>query len=123
MTSRESPPDMSEVPRTHTTPPVDFLVGGGEMGDRIRDFDWASTSLGPIQSWSPALRTMVRVLVANRFPHILWWGPDYVQFYNDAYRPIPGAKHPHRVLGRPASGCGSGSGHANGTLISEAYRS
>ena len=24
------------------------LVGGGEMGDRIRAFDWSSTPLGPI---------------------------------------------------------------------------
>ena len=113
---------MSEVPRNHTTPPVDFLVGGGEMGDRIREFDWAGTSLGPIESWSPALRTMVRVLVANRFPHILWWGPDYIQFYNDAYRPIPGAKHPHRVLGRPASECWSEIWHVIGPLIDKPYQ-
>jgi hypothetical protein len=29
---------------------------------------------------------LVRFLVANRFPHVLWCGPDYVQFYKDPYR-------------------------------------
>jgi hypothetical protein len=24
-----------------------FLAGGGEMGERIRTFDWSQTSLGP----------------------------------------------------------------------------
>ncbi|MFC4520844.1 hypothetical protein [Cupriavidus pinatubonensis] len=70
----------------------------GEMAERIRTFDWSATPLGPIESWSPTLRSMVRIMLANRFPHILWWGPSYIQFYNDAYRPIPGTKHPERAL-------------------------
>src|SRR5690349_18650506 len=86
-------------------PAAPFLSGGGEMAERIRTFDWASTPLGPPSNWSPALRTMLQILVANRFPHILWWGPQYIQFYNDPYRPIPGAKHPEMALGRPASEC------------------
>ena len=82
-----------------------LLVGGGEMGERIRAFDWARTPLGPAESWSPALRTMLGIMLANRFPHILWWGPQYIQFYNDPYRSIPGKKHPDRVLGVAASEC------------------
>ena len=86
----------------------DVSEGGtttSEMEERIRNFDWAATPLGPPAGWSPALRTMLGILLANRFPHILWWGPSYIQFYNDAYAPIPGAKHPDRALGRPASEC------------------
>jgi PAS domain S-box-containing protein len=94
-----------------------FLVGGGEMGGRIRAFDWARTPLGPAESWSPALRTMLRIMLANRFPHILWWGPQYVQFYNDPYRPIPGKKHPDRVLGVAASECWKEIWHVIGPLI------
>ncbi|BDB29387.1 response regulator (plasmid) [Cupriavidus sp. P-10] len=86
--------------------PFDTLgVPSGEMAERIRLFDWAATPLGPAHAWSPTLRTMVRIMLANRFPHILWWGPSYIQFYNDAYRPIPGTKHPDRALGQPASEC------------------
>jgi PAS domain S-box-containing protein len=80
------------------------LAGGGEMGALMRAQDWASTPLGPVESWSPSLRTMVRVLLANRFPLLLWWGPDHLQLYNDAYRPVLGAKHP-RSLGQPAREC------------------
>jgi len=75
------------------------------MAERIRTFDWSRTSIGGPEGWSPALRTMLGILLANRFPHLLWWGPDYIQIYNDAYIPIPGAKHPHRALGRPAREC------------------
>ena len=85
--------------------PLAFLTGGGEMGERIRAFDWARTSLGPPATWSPALRMMLRILLANRFPQLLWWGPQYIQFYNDPYRPIPGTKHPDQALGVPVSEC------------------
>src|SRR6185436_20302075 len=66
----------------------------GEMDERIRAFDWSKTPLGPAGSWSPALRTTVRLIVMNRLPMLLWWGPDYVSIYNDAYIPVLGAKHP-----------------------------
>ena len=55
-----------------------------------------------MEQWSPTLRTTVDFLLANRFPLLLWWGPDYISIYNDAYRPILGGKHP-RALGQPFS--------------------
>jgi PAS domain S-box-containing protein len=76
-----------------------LLSGGGEMGERIRAFDWPKSPLGPVDSWSPALLTTVRILLANRFPILLLWGPDYISIYNDAYIPILGKKHPW-ALGR-----------------------
>jgi PAS domain S-box-containing protein len=91
-------------------------LDGSEMGSRIRGFDWSKTPLGPVESWSPALRMMTRFLLANRFPLLLWWGPSYIQIYNDAYRPIPGAKHPG-ALGQPASECWSEVWHVIGPLI------
>jgi hypothetical protein len=112
-----SPPGGAAEAAPRAEAPLAFLAGGGEMGDRIRAFDWSRTALGAADGWSPALRTMLRILLANRFPHILWWGPDYVQFYNDAYRPIPGTKHPDRALGRPARECWSEIWHVIGPLI------
>jgi hypothetical protein len=53
---------------------LSFPAGGGDMGARISAFDWAKTPIGAIESWSPALRMMVRMLLANRFPLLLWWG-------------------------------------------------
>jgi PAS domain S-box-containing protein len=91
-------------------------AGGGEMGELIRSMDWSQTPLGPIESWSPALRMMVRFLLANRFPLLLWWGPQYISIYNDPYRPVLGAKHPW-ALGRPVSECWSEIWHILQPLI------
>ncbi len=77
-----------------------FLQDGGEMGALMRATDWAATPLGSPESWSPSLKVVVALLLANRFPQLLWWGPDYISIYNDAYRPVLGAKHP-AALGRP----------------------
>ena len=89
---------------THGERDLDFLAGGGEMGALIRALDWSQTPVGPVGGWSSTLRTTVRFLLANRFPLLLWWGPEYVQIYNDPYRPIPGTKHP-QSLGQPAREC------------------
>ena len=79
-----------------------WLRRGGEMGELIRSKDWAQTRLGPAANWSPALRMIVKFLLANRFPQLLWWGPEFCSIYNDAYIPILGTKHPW-ALGRPVS--------------------
>jgi hypothetical protein len=47
---------------------------------------------------------MVNFLLANRPPLLLWWGPDYISIYNDAYRPVPGTKHPW-AFGLPFREC------------------
>src|SRR5262249_50256499 len=80
------------------------LSTGGEMSNIFNDKDWSQTLLGPVSSWSPTLKMMVRLLLANRFPLLLWWGPQFCQLYNDAYQPILGTKHP-KSLGQPGSEC------------------
>jgi hypothetical protein len=77
-----------------------------EMERQIAALAWGSTAIGPQERWSPALRTTVRILLANRFPMLLWWGPDYISIYNDAYIPILGQKHPWG-LGKPVRECWS----------------
>jgi PAS domain S-box-containing protein len=99
----------------------DCLAGGGEMGALMRSLDWAKTPIGPVATWSPALRTIIRLLLVNRFQLFLWWGPHYVQFYNDASRPILGAKHP-RSMGQPAADCWSEIWHVIGPLIDSPFR-
>jgi hypothetical protein len=96
--------------------PNDIFVGTGEMSALMRSLDWSKTPLGPINNWSPALRMMARFLLANRFPLLLWWGPQFCQLYNDAYRPILGKKHP-QFLGRPVSECWSEIWHILEPLI------
>ncbi|MGH7628962.1 MAG: ATP-binding protein [Gemmatimonadales bacterium] len=78
-----------------------FLVGDSEMARRMRDLDWSATALGPVDSWPQSLRSAVSILLPSRAQIVLFWGPDLTTLYNDAYRPVFGAKHP-RALGQPA---------------------
>ncbi|HEV2480829.1 MAG TPA: HAMP domain-containing sensor histidine kinase [Puia sp.] len=80
----------------------EFLSGGGEMGRRIREYDWAATSLGPVESWPQSLRTCVRIMLDSRQPIWIGWGKDLIKLYNDPYIAIVGGKHP-TALGMPAS--------------------
>ena len=80
--------------RLSATPLSDFWFGGGEMGDRIRTFDWASTPLGPFEDWPNSLKTAVRIMLHSRYPMFIWWGPQHINIYNDAYIPVLGARHP-----------------------------
>ncbi|HEU5103310.1 MAG TPA: PAS domain S-box protein [Roseiflexaceae bacterium] len=74
------------------------LAGGGEMGALMRSIDWARTPLGPIEGWPQSLRTSVSVCLHSSVPILLWWGPELVMLYNDAYRPLLGAtKHPQAI--------------------------
>ena len=82
--------------------PVDFLRGGGEMGERMRGFDWASTSLGAPQQWHQSLKTAVRIMLTSRQPIWIGWGPELTYFYNDPYKSIIGGKHPW-ALGQPTA--------------------
>jgi signal transduction histidine kinase len=75
---------------------------GGEMSARIRDFDWSSSPLGPIDEWPSSLREAVSLCLLSRFQLAIYWGPHLVLLYNDAERDVLGAMHP-RALGRPAA--------------------
>ena len=79
-----------------------LFVGGGEVVQRCRAIDWSATSLGPIEGWSAALRTAVRMTMECPFPINLWCGPELLLIYNDAYIAALGAKHP-ASLGRPGN--------------------
>jgi PAS domain S-box-containing protein len=76
--------------------------GGGELGQRIRDFDWSATSLGAIETWPANLRIKVGSLVNAPLPQVLMWGPDHVMIYNDGYREIAGGYHPRALGGKVA---------------------
>jgi signal transduction histidine kinase len=86
-----------------TTP--DWLSGGGETGALFRAVDWAKTPLGPIEQWSASLKATAGTVLHSRHPMFLWWGPDLIQIYNDAYLPSFGAgKHP-AAMGQRGEDC------------------
>jgi signal transduction histidine kinase len=59
-----------------------------------RSIDWASTALGPMSGWSAHLREMCNLIMASPHPAAMYWGPEWVAIYNEAYVPLAGQKHP-----------------------------
>lgn len=80
----------------------EFLAGGGELGQRIREYDWSATPLGPVHTWPQSLRTCMRIMLSSRQPIWIGWGKELIKLYNDPYKAIVGGKHPW-ALGTPAS--------------------
>ena len=85
--------------------PLAFMAGPGEMAGLTRAFDWSGTTLGPPATWPAELKVIASVLFASPQPMVVWWGPELVQLYNDAFRALLGSeKHPY-ALGQPARAC------------------
>ncbi|WP_293894324.1 PAS domain S-box protein [Flavobacterium sp.] len=79
---------------------LQFLSGGGEMGQLIREKDWSKTLLGAPPFWPQSLRTTLGIILNSKFPMFLFWEKELICFYNDAYLPSLGneGKHP-AILG------------------------
>jgi signal transduction histidine kinase/ActR/RegA family two-component response regulator len=80
---------------------LEFLAGGGAMGERIRAFPWHETSLGPPEQWPQGLRTALRILLTTQHPIYIFWGPELICFYNDAYSRSLGPEQHPSMLGQP----------------------
>jgi len=76
----------------------------GEDGALLRSTLWSATPVGAVSEWPAELRAAVRTVLASRLPMLIWWGPDLVQIYNEAFEPLLGDKHP-AAMGQPASRC------------------
>jgi PAS domain S-box-containing protein len=73
------------------------------MAERIRTYDWSSTSLGPLDLWPGNLRTTLGILLNSSSPMFLFWGKDFICFYNDAFRPSLGVDGKHPMVGKKGS--------------------
>jgi PAS domain S-box-containing protein len=78
----------------------DIFPGDSEVSRLMRAHDWASTPLGPPQQWPEGLKIPLRMMLTSRFEMWLGWGDGIAFFYNDAYIPTLGTKHP-AAIGRP----------------------
>jgi PAS domain S-box-containing protein len=81
--------------------PLSTLSGDSEMIRRTREFDWSETPVGPAADWPNSLKTAVEIMLTSRYPMLIWWGDELIHFYNDAYIPVLGERHPD-ALGQPA---------------------
>ena len=56
------------------------------------------------------------ICLNSRFPMLVWWGPELVMLYNDAYRQLIGGKHP-AALGQPGRECWPEIWHVIGPML------
>jgi PAS domain S-box-containing protein len=75
-------------------------LSDSEMAERIREFEWAETPLGPIDEWPAELQTAVAIMLGANEAIGIYWGDDLTLLYNDLARDIIGEKHPE-ALGQP----------------------
>jgi PAS domain S-box-containing protein len=67
----------------------------------VSDFDWSTTTLGPITTWSESLKGAIRVMMTSSTPMTMLVGEDGVLIYNQAYADFAGSRHPE-IFGMPA---------------------
>jgi PAS domain S-box-containing protein len=79
--------------------------GGADIVPSVKDLIGTlddRSPVGPRARWSPALCAAMDMILPARAEIVMFWGPEYVALYNDAYAPTIGDKHP-RAFGRPAA--------------------
>lgn len=94
-TAQDAVPSNSLLPK-----PGEWLFGGGTMAEAIRQFGWSSTLLGAMDTWPACLRFEIDLMLSCAFPTTIQWGSELILFYNDAYIPVIGDRHPE-ALGQP----------------------
>lgn len=87
--------------KSHSKEFLELTSQAGEMGKLIQDVDWSQTKVGSFEQWPQSLKTALSICLGSKFPMVVWWGKDLTLFYNDAYIPLIGIKHP-MFLGRTA---------------------
>jgi signal transduction histidine kinase len=80
------------------------LPEGGFAGALLRSRDWSATDLGPLETWPRALRLALRLAFRSRGPAAVLWGTGPRVFYNDAWVPLEGERHPRAFGAAPAGG-------------------
>lgn len=87
---------MSDASKRHNTINK-IITADGENASLIRSFDWSKTSIGPIEEWPQSLTSTIKTILGSRYPMILLWDDELLQFYNDAYTGLIGEKHPYAI--------------------------
>ena len=72
---------------------------GPDLRALTASHDWALTTLGARSTWPRSLETVLDLMLSSNVAMCIGWGPDLTFFYNDAYVPFLGARHPG-ALGR-----------------------
>ena len=70
---------------------LEFLAGGGEMGERIRAFRWSDSVLGPPEHWPSGLRTSLRTMLTTQHPGVHLLGSGTHLLLQRCVQPLAGS--------------------------------
>jgi hypothetical protein len=87
------------VPTQSSLPNLN-IAGGSEMADRVRDFDWSLSPLGPMQTW-PKRCAWRSISASQPIPDVRVVGAEPDQHLQRRVRADAGQASP-AALGRPA---------------------
>lgn len=90
------------------------------MSGLIDNLDWSATPLGARKTWPSELEIVVRQMLDSSFPKAVVWGKELTTIYNDAFRPILGAKP--EALGRSFADIWSEAWDTIGPICERAYQ-
>ncbi|KAG8887667.1 hypothetical protein FRB98_009229 [Tulasnella sp. 332] len=71
-----------------------LFTAGKSMVKLMEAYPWEQSPLGPMNKWPQSLKTACEAVMNSPYSWTLWWGPESVLIYNDAYVQIAGNKHP-----------------------------
>ena len=91
------------------------------MGGLISEYDWSRTSIGPIEEWPLSLRITVYDVLHSGFPMFLFWGEEFLCFYNNAFRPSLGVNGKHPAIGKKAITVWGEIWHIIGPLLQKVF--
>jgi hypothetical protein len=98
-----------------------MFPGNSDLACLMRKLDWSQTPFGAVATWPDSLKTAVAICLTSRFPMVLWWGPDLLMLYNDAWRPVLGrTKHP--AIAKPGREVWPEVWHIIGPMLEEVLR-
>ena len=98
-----------------------FLKNTAELGELIVNYDWSRTCIGEMDNWSEGLKINLANILHSAFPMFLFWGEDFLCFYNEAFRPSLGANGKHPAIGKKAIVVWGEIWHIVGPLIQKVF--
>jgi len=79
---------------------ITHFAGPGTVRAQLQVLDYAAAGIAPPDTWSPALRAVMKLMLDSAIPARIAIGPELRLFYNDAYIQFLHERHP-AALGKP----------------------
>ncbi|RIB28834.1 hypothetical protein C2G38_1349625 [Gigaspora rosea] len=63
----------------------------------VYNYDWSTTSLGPMDSWDPKIKNSLDLCLQSAYPICLFLGPDLITIFNKAFLQLRVARNSYEI--------------------------